>query len=692
MDLAAWFIDKSLGFAVANLLGALKNILSYLLQNTIIPLVTNVMSYQNFFSNGVNTGWTITRDFANLFFALVLLIIAIATVLNIGALSNYTAKRMLPNFIFVALFINFSKAIVGFLIDISQIIMISFYNSFGSNIADTIMNASKFAESSSESNTNTLILNIFIIVLLALFIFILLWTALILAMRIVTLWFVIMLSPLAFMANLIPGLSSIYNDWKNKLQEALITGPTLMFLLYLSMTLMNTGLSSNLNTSTGDNLVNNGNLINYVLVIGILFFANTTATKAGQSAPGILKNAVGVAGTVATFGLGAYVGAGGYGTGQMLKTGKEYVKGGIKNTDKLAGGSTRAVQIATGGKYNLNDRYEMWKANQKSKTEKGKAFENIPFAGKWMGAVAQQTLGGEAGKKEKYKNTLVGLAEEAKRKHTLNDNPELKKAYNNNIIEETKKLAEADTSVPELIEKLDKTVETSAKKAIIMRIAQLQGLAELASNERYAEIIKEAENDAEILEGILNKELNDGENDGELDAEDISFRDRLARVAKDKKQEKFVLGINEVETSKDSKGEIVRKSKAKKKAEKDLEEVKQLSITSMGTELKNKRYRFESRELIGTNPETGKPIWATEDGKAKRTLNLKIFTDAIEKEDPRVLREPKTWVTYDSETKEKIKQYIQNTIPDEEKTPNQEAALEGLGYSKPKRPAGFRTD
>jgi hypothetical protein len=419
MDFLLGIISTVADFGIAGplsyLTGFFKNLFAFLIPSTIVPLLNNVMAYQNFFSEGVNVGWTITRDFANLFFALILLIIAIATVLPIGALDNYTAKRMLPNFIFVALFINFSKAIVGFLIDISQIIMVSLYNSFGPTMADTIGNASKISEAAATSNTDVVFLNVFTIVILAFLAFVLLWTALILAMRIVTLWFIIMLSPLAFMATLVPGLKSISDDWKKQLQEALVTGPTLMFLLYLAFTLMSKGISANPNITDG-NLMTNGNLINYVLVIGLLFLANTTATKAGQAAPPFLQKAVGVAGTVATFGLGAYVGAGGYGTKQFA--------------DTSVGGTTRAIQVASGGKINPNDRYEMWKANQKSKTEKGKAF-----GGGYFGAVAQQTLGGEAGKKANFEKTQLRVAEEARTRvvggvigKDLDSNPALQKA------------------------------------------------------------------------------------------------------------------------------------------------------------------------------------------------------------------------------------------------------------------------
>ena len=59
--------DATFGAAINNLTGWLKATLLEILNSAIVPLVTNVMSYQNFFSTGVNAGWDITRNFANLF-------------------------------------------------------------------------------------------------------------------------------------------------------------------------------------------------------------------------------------------------------------------------------------------------------------------------------------------------------------------------------------------------------------------------------------------------------------------------------------------------------------------------------------------------------------------------------------------------------------------------------------------------
>lgn len=511
--------DVAIAAPVNWIVGLFKDFFLTILGQTIIPLLTNVMSYQNFFSNGVNAGWTITRDFANLFFALILLIIAIATVLNVGALDNYTAKRMLPNFIFVALFINFSKAIVGFLIDISQIIMVSFYNSFGPSMTDVIGNASKIAETAAESNTENLIINIFTIVIIAFLTFVLLWTALILAMRIVTLWFIIMLSPLAFMSSLIPGLKGINSEWTKNLQEALITGPTLMFLLYLAFSVMSQGISAN--TATVGNLMNNGNLINYVLVIGLLFLANTTASKAAQSAPPILKNAVGVAGTIATLGVGAYVGAGGYNTNQLRKKTLEL-------GDKGIGGVTRGVQIASGGKINPNDRYEMWKEQNKSNVEKGKAF-----GGGYFGAVAQQTLGGEAGRKANFNRTQLKMAEEARLNGTLDNDPALQKALaaeEARILENYKGEEDADTIIKE-IEKAVNKGDLITARALRTHLNSLGEINKLMNqNSPFAQIAKQYATEADQLAAFDRDVLKIGGS-----KYDKSYQVRNRNIAKSKK-------------------------------------------------------------------------------------------------------------------------------------------------------------
>jgi len=694
MNFLAKLLENTVGQLMANVFGAFKEILNFLLGNTVMPLVTNVMSYQNFFSTGVNAGWDITRNFSNLFFALILLIIAIATVLQIGALDNYTAKRMLPNFIFVALFINFSKAIVGFLIDISQIIMISFYNSFGPNLADNITQASKFAEASNPSPTNALILNIFIIVLLAVLIFVLLWTALILAMRIVTLWFIIMLSPLAFMATLIPGLKSISDDWRNKLQDALITGPTLMFLLYLAMTLMNNGLSENL-TSSG-NLVENGNLINYVLVIGLLFLANTTATKAGQAAPPFLQKAVGVAGSIATLGIGAKVSAGGTGFRQGLKDGWSATGGKVvSGVDGAISGTTRGVQVLSGGKINPNDRYEIMKQRGKERTEKGKAVENIPFigsrikdsrAGKWISSVAQQTAGGEAGRKERFNETQLNMANQAKANDTLHQDPTLLRARNAAVAKATEELK--GSSVPELIEQFKETTDEIEREAIFAKITELEGLKALLADDEFKHYAETFENESEQIDALIKDKFESGRPNPTRS--DRDFRSRIAKIGKDKKQEAYVSGIDQFELDRDPTNNTIRKDtngntiyNRTTPTNKPKDRVKNLSISEMGNELKKNRSAFEARTVITGSGGTRK-FRLKSDGTPDKKLDFTVIDNAIQDESIQLLENVKTWASYNPNDKKDIANYLNNKLRNPALSMNSpiykkyKAALKGL--------------
>jgi hypothetical protein len=82
-----------------------------------------VLSYQNFIgSEAVIQGWVIVRDLSNMFFVVILLVIAFATILHI---ENYNYKKWLPKLILMAVLINFSKTICGLLIDVAQIVMLT---------------------------------------------------------------------------------------------------------------------------------------------------------------------------------------------------------------------------------------------------------------------------------------------------------------------------------------------------------------------------------------------------------------------------------------------------------------------------------------------------------------------------------------------------------------------------------------
>jgi len=84
----------------------------------------------------VQDGWKTTRDLVNMFFVLILLIIAFATILR---LETYGMKALLPKLIIAALLINFSLVFAGAIIDFAGILTNFFLEDrkeFFTNIGD----------------------------------------------------------------------------------------------------------------------------------------------------------------------------------------------------------------------------------------------------------------------------------------------------------------------------------------------------------------------------------------------------------------------------------------------------------------------------------------------------------------------------------------------------------------------------
>jgi len=652
--------DATLGALVRGVSGFIKETINIILQNVVVPVFDKTLQFNDFFTAGVNAGWATTRDFANLFFALILLFIAVATVLNIGPLDNYTAKRMLPSFIFVALFINFSKAIVGLFLDISQIIMIEFYNALGQNMATTIADASRIAELGATANTEVAVINIFTTIIIAVLMFVLLWTIIILIIRIVTIWIVIITAPLAFISLLIPPLRSLWNQWTQKFQSSLVTGPVLMIMLYLSMTVLQGGIGAG---GGGTNFIENTSFFNYLIVIIMLMMANIYAQQAGQQAPGVLKNAVGTVGTLATLGIGAKIGAGGTGLRQGLKdvwggTGAKVV-GGVKGTitagDKTIGGVTRGAQILSGGKVNPNDRYESWKSGNKAKTISGKAL-----GGGYFGNVMQQTFGGDEGRKKAYEGSRVQFAEEAKVKGTLDDNPALKKVlatYESSVIADYKE--EENTSV--ILDDIAKAVnekDMATARALTTHLNSLGKISELFNEKSpFKDYALNYATEGDMLDAFIANEL--GDNGSKYDT---SFRVRNANIAKSKKgQENYSVGITDRSGAKSGVNPQPQDSALFKKYK---EEALSDTVSKLPSNI------FSKRKV---DPTTGK--FAFQNGKPEFEFDMAAFDDFIANKQINELEDGKTWRSMSTTLKNTIITELQNSGMTTGKTG---AALQGL--------------
>lgn len=202
----------------------------------------------------VINGWIIIRDLCNMFFVLIFLVIAFATILRV---ENYSAKRMLPKLLIMAVLINFSRTIFGIMTDFSQIVMLTFISAFkdGSGwfievfrVQDILkISTNNFTSAINPSNPTTAgeaaanqwsTTLAIIMGMAASFVSLVIMMVLLgaLVMRIVLLWIYTILSPFVFLGWGFPAISKYTNRvWEDFIKQ-LIAGPLLAFFLWLALT------------------------------------------------------------------------------------------------------------------------------------------------------------------------------------------------------------------------------------------------------------------------------------------------------------------------------------------------------------------------------------------------------------------------------------------------------------------------
>ncbi len=269
--IAGLFLAGSVTYAAGDQ-SAVLNKLSQIMANLVFLVIqtvgyltavaTHVIVILSLHNNFINvpivvTGWSIVRDITNMFFIVTLLIIAVGTVLRI---ENYRYNRLLARLIIMAFLVNFSRLIAGFFIQTSQVVMLTFVNSYKDalfgNFAslfglNEILN---FSQTSVSSGGNGIAFSsIFVSLLagLALMVTALIVTlafAVILTVRIVALWILVILSPLAYALRILPNTEGYARKWWSEFGRYVTVGPVIAFILWLSLAILtNAGPNAGIN-------------------------------------------------------------------------------------------------------------------------------------------------------------------------------------------------------------------------------------------------------------------------------------------------------------------------------------------------------------------------------------------------------------------------------------------------------------
>ncbi|MBU0597684.1 hypothetical protein KKF61_01655 [Patescibacteria group bacterium] len=247
-DPIGWGMDL-VAETFANILLWIASILGKLLVVT-IDILIGIAKYNNFANSDVITrGWTIVRDVCNMFFVVILLVIAFGTILKI---ENYKYNRLLPKMILMAILINFSKMIAAFFIDVTQVVMLTFVNAFAETAAGnftTVFQLKKMLNFVTEgpggagqnppSYAELIGVPFLAVIMLVIAIMVMLAMVVVFLVRILALWILVVLSPLAYLLAVLPGKAQQYSSqWWSTFGKWATTGPILAFFIWLALAVL----------------------------------------------------------------------------------------------------------------------------------------------------------------------------------------------------------------------------------------------------------------------------------------------------------------------------------------------------------------------------------------------------------------------------------------------------------------------
>lgn len=197
--------------------------------------------------------WNLTRQFVDMLFIIILVFIGLATILKIR---DYEAKKILPTLIIIAILINFSGVIVGFIVDMGNIVANFFLkNTSVSDIGDIWDTAWGYLSSTAlhqfdnweswgdlpqtiGSSVGSVIYGLVLIVFYTFSTFVYLILMLLFFCRILILWMVMILAPLAFACYILPATKKFFGEWMQNLIQWSIIGIPIGFFLYFSNLIM----------------------------------------------------------------------------------------------------------------------------------------------------------------------------------------------------------------------------------------------------------------------------------------------------------------------------------------------------------------------------------------------------------------------------------------------------------------------
>ncbi len=370
--LLAWLGQLALSLS-ALILWISGTLMEAVMKYTVVDMSTNVGGIST-----LNLAWETFRDLSNMLFIFIILYIAIASILN---LSGINVKKMLVNVVVVALLINFSLFFTKIIIDASNIVTIGFYNQIIGPAANGLGIAGAFVQkmlltglispqfavnpTSVLSSTQTLgeiflgglLGSVFLLVAAVVFFaFSIMFIG-----RFVTLIFLMILSPIAFVSMALPT-DKYSKMWWNKLIDQCIFAPVCMALIWVSLTVLSGVLAPTESAANSTNGVANASVWTSLFTPGA-----AGAPPAPENIHIIMNFIIVISMLIFSLVVGKQMGA--YGAGKALnfleKTGAR-VRGFAVGSVKTTGGAIAATTVGRAGRWADDKLKKTWVGNSRA--------------------------------------------------------------------------------------------------------------------------------------------------------------------------------------------------------------------------------------------------------------------------------------------------------------------------------------
>lgn len=283
----------------------------------------DLAAYNDFiYSPTVVLGWLMVRDVANMFFVVALLVIAFSTILG---LESYEWKKAFVKLIIAAIFINFSKLILQAIIDVAHVFTITFLNAVSATAAGNLINMFKLdkilsllgdqANSGGNLRFDLFAGGVMAVAMAGMAMVVMGAYLFVMMARMVVLWILIILSPLAFIAQVLPQTKSYADEFWKEFTHHVIVAPVMVFFLWLTFATLGTGdIATQIGVSTAANAAASGsgavglvtpnatvslsqattweNLASFFIAIGFLAVGISMVQRLGVQGGGLVSGAL----------------------------------------------------------------------------------------------------------------------------------------------------------------------------------------------------------------------------------------------------------------------------------------------------------------------------------------------------------------------------------------------------------------